>query len=265
MVIKTSGHTNSSHEVSFTVVTVCLNSRHTIARTIQSVLDQKTADVEYIVVDGGSADGTQEVVRAFGDSIDTFISEPDNGIADAFNKGISMSHGTIISLINSDDRLLPGALQQVRDYFIHNPESQVVHAEILLHHGDQLVKRVTPAGRWWYPWRLVLFNHPATFVKRSVYEVHGMFSTDFRIAMDIDIFTRWSTAGVKIDYMPTPLVAMHYGGVSDRHPFAGYKEAMTAFIRNGYPIVPVFFLYATKCLLHRVGKLHAALLAYLRN
>lgn len=83
--------------------------------------------------------------------------------------------------------------------------------------------------------------------------------------MDIDIFVRWVTLGVKIDYVPIPLVAMQYGGLSDRQPFKGYREAKDAFIRNGYPKVPVTILYATKCLLHRVGKLHAALLAYLRN
>lgn len=248
-----------------TIITVCLNSRSTIDQTIKSVLSQKQVGVEYIIIDGGSTDGTQEIVRSFGSGIDVFVSEPDGGIADGFNKGIALSSGAIIGLINSDDRLLPGSLQKVIKFFQSNTDSQVVHGDLLLYSGDRLVKQVTPAGRWWYPWRLVLFNHPATFVKKSVYDRYGLFLTKYRIAMDIDMFLRWVTAGVRIDYLSSPLVAMHYGGLSDRRPFEGYREAKRAFIENGFPVLPVSMLYACKCLLHRVGKFHAALLAYLRN
>ncbi|MHC1696713.1 MAG: glycosyltransferase family 2 protein [Geobacteraceae bacterium] len=247
------------------IITVCLNSKSTIELTIQSVLAQKRDDVEYIIIDGGSSDGTQEVVRSFGHGVDIFVSEQDEGIADGFNKGISLAHGKIIGLVNSDDRLLPGSIQKVIDFFQRNPDSQVVHADLLLYSGDRLVKRLTPSGRWWYPWRLALFNHPATFVRKSVYDLYGLFSTEYQIAMDVEIFLRWGTARVSIDYLPEPLVAMHYGGLSDRRPFEGYREAKRAFIENGYSILLVSLLYACKCLLHRVGKIHAALLAYLRN
>lgn len=247
------------------LITVCLNSRSTIERTIRSVLEQKQYGVEYIIIDGGSTDGTQEIVRSFGCGIDMFVSEPDRGIADGFNKGIALAHGSIIGLINSDDSLLPGALQKVLDFFQKNPGSQVVHADLLLYSGELLVKKITPAGRWWYPWRLVLFNHPATFVKRAVYETHGLFSVEYRIAMDVEIFLRWRAAGVRIDYLQEPLVVMHYGGVSNSRPFDGYRETRQAFIQHGFPVLPVWLLYAAKCLLHRIGAIHVALLAYLRN
>lgn len=250
---------------SISIITVCLNSKATIERTIQSVLAQKQDVVEYIIIDGGSSDGTQDVVRSYGSSVDIFVSEPDGGISEGFNKGISMAHGTIVGLVNSDDFLLPGSLQVILEYFQKNPGIQVVHGDLLLYSGDRLVKRVTPAGRWWYPWRLVLFNHPATFVRRNTYDIHGLFSSKYRIAMDIDIFLRWVAAGVMIDYLPVPLVAMHYGGLNDRNPFEGYREAKRAFIDNGFPALPVNLLYICKCLLHRIGKIHATLLAYLRN
>jgi len=247
------------------IITVCLNSRLTVERTIRSVLAQKEVGIEYIVIDGGSTDGTQEIVHSFGKSIDIFVSEPDKGISDGFNKGISLAKGAVVGLINSDDCLLPGSIQKVLDYFQSNPEGQVVHGDLLLYSGDLLVKRVAPAGRWWYPWRLVLFNHPATFVRKRVYDTVGLFSLDYRIAMDIEIFLRWLTAGIRIDYLPEPLVVMHYGGVSDTLPYEGYREARCAFIEHGYPVKPVWLLYIFKCLLHRIGKFHAALLAYLRN
>jgi glycosyltransferase involved in cell wall biosynthesis len=247
------------------IITICLNSRSTIERTIRSVLDQKHSGVEYIVIDGGSTDGTQDVVYSFGTAIDIFVSEPDKGISDGFNKGISLARGTIIGLINSDDRLLPGTIQKVLDFFQENPETQVVHGDLLLYSNNLLVKKVVPAGHWWEPWRLVLFNHPATFARKGVYDTFGPFSLDYRIAMDIDIFLRWLTAGVRIAYLPEPLVAMHYGGLSDARPYDGYREARRAFLTHGFPPLPVWFLYFSKCLLHRIGKIHAAVLAYLKN
>jgi len=247
------------------IITVCLNSKLTIERTIRSVLDQKHYGVEYVIIDGGSTDGTQEIVRNYGSEIDIFISEPDTGISDGFNKGVFLANGAIIGVVNSDDCLLPGSLQKVLEFFHKFPDVQVVHGDLLLYSGDLLVKNLTPAGRWWYPWRLVLFNHPATFVRKTVYDTYGLFSLEYSIAMDIDIFLRWLTAGVRIEYLPEPLVAMHYGGLSDRRPYDGYREARRAFIENGFPALPVRMLYICKCLLHRVGKIHAVLLAYLRN
>lgn len=247
------------------IITVCLNSHATIERTLRSVIEQKTSDTEYIVIDGGSIDGTQEIVSRFGGGVDLFVSEPDAGISDGFNKGISLANGSIIGLINSDDTLLPGTLQKVIEYFKCHPDVQVLHGDLLLYKGNLLVKRVVPANRWWYPWRLVLFNHPATFVRKSVYECYGHFSLGYRIAMDVEIFLRWLVSGVKMVYLPEPLVAMYYGGLSDRRPYDGYREARRAFIEHGYPFIPVWLLYVVKCLLHRIGKIHASFLAFLRN
>lgn len=257
-----------SHHASIpllTIITVCLNSSSTIERTLRSVIAQKSANVEYIVIDGASTDGTQDIVNRFAGGIDQFVSEPDKGISDAFNKGISLAKGSIVGLINSDDTLLPGSLQRVVDFFQNNPDVQVVHGDLLLYSGDLLVKKVVPAGRWWYPWRLVLFNHPSTFVRKSVYNSYGLFSLHYRIAMDVEIFLRWIVSGVRIGYLPEPLAVMHYGGTSDRHPYDGYREVRRAYLEYGYPAVPVWLLYAAKCLLHRVGKCHAAALAYLKR
>lgn len=248
-----------------TIVTICLNSKATIEKTINSVLEQKQTRIEYIIIDGGSIDGTQDIVKSYGDSIDVFISEPDRGISDGFNKGISFARGEIIGLLNSDDTLLPGSIDRILDYFKNNPDSQVVHGDLLLYSKDMFVKKVVPAGQWWYPWKLVLFNHPATFVKKDVYRMFGMFSHKYRIAMDIEIFLRWVRAGVRINYLPEPLVAMHYGGLSDVMPFKGYLEARNAFIEHNFPRIPVYLLYFIKCLLHRVGKFHAFLLSRIRN
>jgi glycosyltransferase involved in cell wall biosynthesis len=237
-------------DAAITIITVCRNSAVTIGRTIESVLAQKEPDVEYIVIDGASSDGTQQMVRSYGAAIDHFVSEPDLGIADAFNKGISLARGAIIALINADDALLDGALAAVRSYLEAHPEVSVVHGDVLLYHGEKYVKRLKPAGRWWYPWRLVLFNHPATFVRREVYRRHGPFLTGIAIAMDVEIFLRWMKQGVRICYLPEPLVGMRAGGVSGRQAKQGFLEVRRALIGHGFSPALAQLQYAGKCIVH---------------
>jgi glycosyltransferase involved in cell wall biosynthesis len=228
------------------IVTVCRNAEATIAGTIESVRDQQYPDLEYIIIDGASTDITPDIVRSFGSMINVFVSEPDSGIADAFNKGISRALGEIIGLINADDELLPGTLNKVGDFFSRHPDIDVVHGDVLLSRGQQVLKRVRPAGCWWYPWRLVLFNHPATFVRRSVYEQYGLFDASYRIAMDVEIFLRWMRKGINIAYLPDPLVAMQVGGLSGRLAFQGYREVKRALSANSFPALPANIQYIAR-------------------
>jgi len=238
--------------VSISIVTVCRNAAATIAGTIESVRSQRYPSLEYIVIDGASTDSTPDIVRAFGDMVDVFVSEPDSGIVEAFNKGISRASGEIIGLINADDELLPGSLDKVSAFFSGHPEIDVVHGDVLLCKGEQVLKRVQPAGCWWYPWRLVLFNHPATFVRRSLYEKFGLFDSSYRIAMDVEMFLRWQARGATIQYLPEALVSMKYGGVSNQCAEEGFREARQAFLRYGYSPLMVNLQLAGKLLINRM-------------
>lgn len=238
--------------VPITMITVCRNAADTIAGTIESVRSQQYPELEYIIVDGASTDSTPDIVRSFGSIIDVFVSEPDSGIVDAFNKGISRASGEIIGLINADDEMLPGTLNKVCDFFSRNPGIDVVHGDVLLSKGEQLLKRVRPSGRWWYPWRLVLFNHPATFVRRSVYEQYGLFDTSYRIAMDVEMFLRWLSHGVTIKYLPEAFVNMKCGGVSGQYAEEGFREARRAFLRYEFSPFMVNLQLACKLLVNRI-------------
>lgn len=228
------------------IVTVCRNAAATIAATIDSVISQKTGAVEYIVVDGASDDGTREIVESYGESIDRFVCEPDAGISDAFNKGIQFASGKIVGLINADDVLLPGVLQKVMTFFSRNPETAVIHGDVVLCSCGCTLKRIRPAGRWWYPWRLVLFNHPATFVRREVYERYGLFDTTYEIAMDVEIFLRWMRKGVRIAYLPEVMVAMQSGGASGRRALHGYREVRRALLVHRFPAIPATIQYVAR-------------------
>ena len=231
------------------VVTVCRNSAATIGKTIESVLVQKDAGVEYIAIDGASTDNTQDVIKSYGSNIDIWLSEPDKGIADAFNKGIALASGDIIGLINSDDALAPGALDKVRRFFEDHPNTDVLHGDILLLNGSRVVKRIKPPPRWWYPWRLVLFNHPATFVRHGVYTKYGLFDSSISIAMDAEIFLRWSKSGVKIDYFPEILAHMQAGGVSDRRAVEQFRQLRDSLVRYGFSPPLAYLQYWGKVIL----------------
>ena len=232
------------------IITVCRNSADSIYKTIESIISQSYNNLEYIIIDGDSTDGTQGIVKFFGNAIDIFVSEPDKGIADAFNKGIAMATGDIIGLINSDDVLLPGSLSRVATFFRENQHCDVVHGDVVLYDGNFFIKRLRPPKHWWYPWRLVFFNHPATFVRKSVYDKYGGYCLEYKVAMDVEIFLRWLRRGVEIDYIPECLVRMQAGGVSSQNGIIACKEAKKALIAHNFSRFLANIQYVCKIGLH---------------
>lgn len=226
-----------------TIVTICRNAEATLAHTIKSVSDQQFPQLEYVIIDGASTDFTVNIVNSFGKMIDVFVSEPDAGIADAFNKGIGLASGEIIGIINADDQLLPGTLAKVAQYFEEFPDIDVIHADILLYDGERFVKRISPPDRWWYPWRLVLFNHPATFVRRKVYEKFGGFDIRYKYTMDVELYLRWIRSGVAISYLNQPLVLMQAGGASGINTTQVFIEKRRALLTYGYSRLLVEFQF----------------------
>jgi glycosyltransferase involved in cell wall biosynthesis len=217
-----------------TMVTICRNAEATIVRTIKSVSNQQFQRLEYIVIDGASSDSTMDIVSSFDKIIDIVVSEPDDGIADAFNKGIGRASGDIIGFINADDQLLPGTLAKVAQLFEAFAELDVLHGDVLLYDGEEFIKQIAPAGRWWYPWRLVLFNHPATFVRRRAYERLGLFDTSYRYAMDDELYLRWVRNNIKIHYLSEPMVRMQTGGASGKNTTQVFIEKRRALLTHGY-------------------------------
>lgn len=198
------------------VVTVVWNAAATLPRTIASVREQRSAaELEYIVVDGGSTDGTLALIDT--DDVDLWISERDAGIYDAMNKGVALARGEIVVLINADDSLLPGALTAVCEWFAKRPECGVVYGDIILDAtGDRPSVRFRPPARLAVrDWHTIPIPHAATMVRRAVYERVGLFRTDLRLAGDYELLLRAFTAGERFEYLPQPLAAVGRGGRSD--------------------------------------------------
>ena len=161
------------------VITVVLNGEKHIKQCIESVVSQKTNDVEYIIVDGGSTDGTLEIIRSFEPLIDRIISEPDHGIADGFNKGIQLSTGDVIGFINADDWMEEGAVAHLLN---RTDQADIYYARMRVWMTE---KRSFVATADHNQLRIKMtLNHPSVFVNRSVYEVLGGFNAYYSVAMD---------------------------------------------------------------------------------
>jgi glycosyltransferase involved in cell wall biosynthesis len=204
------------------LITVCYNSEKTLQRTIQSVLEQDYPHIEYIIVDGGSTDGTKEIIKRYEDQIDDWVSEPDQGIYDAMNKGIQKATGDIIGIINSDD-FYPHeeVISQVVLAFQSN-KTDVIYGDLLyVDSSDQnSIKRVWNSGEYsnkklhqgWHP------PHPTLFVRKEIYESYGTFDLNYKIAADYEFMLRLLlNQEIRIFYVPKVFVHMSEGGVSNQN------------------------------------------------
>jgi glycosyltransferase involved in cell wall biosynthesis len=179
------------------IVTAVLNRARSIERTLASVREQEYPNVEHVVVDGGSTDGTLEILER-SEGI-RWISEPDEGLADAMNKGIAMATGDWIGWLNSDDYYLPGALNTVAEMAGSQPDARwIVGTCRIIGADDREIRTAITAYKNWllrhYSFRLYLTQNfvscPSTFVRKDAYEEAGPLDPRYRISMDYDVFLR---------------------------------------------------------------------------
>jgi len=199
------------------IITVVLNNKSYLEDCINSVLNQSYRNIEYIVIDGGSTDGTLDVIRKFEKYISKWISEPDLGIYDAMNKGITLATGDLIGILNSDDIYAEkGVIGYVASCFSNNAVA-TCYGDLVYIKGNDAEKYVRSwkAGDYsrdkfikgWMP------PHPTFFVRRHVYEQHGLFNLNFPLAADYELMLRFLYKyNVSTAYLPKVLVKMRTGG-----------------------------------------------------
>jgi len=246
--------------VKISIITVCYNSVATLEKTIQSVFSQTYNNIEYIVVDGGSKDGTLEIIKKYERIITHWISEPDQGLYDAMNKGIKMATGDVVGLINSDDLFCDNqAIEKIMNIFRNDPKLDSVYADLYYvsqNNTDTIVRRwVTGKQRkfkfGWHP------AHPTLYIKKDIYTKYGLFNLDFKLAADFEIMLRFlDKYKISTHYLDHALVKMRLGGATNQSLKNIYRqnvECIRAFRINGlkvnsiiYPIfriVPKFFQF----------------------
>ena len=240
------------------IITVCFNSAETIEDTLFSVAAQSYPEVEHIVVDGGSKDGTQGIVAHHGSCVTKFISEPDNGIYDAMNKGLDLASGHIIGFLNADDVYADNeVIAKVAD-IMSNGGLDALYGDAEFFHSDNPEYTVRRYSSQYFSHKRIAMGwmpaHPTLFLQRRVFERFGPFNTDYRIAGDFEFVARVFHADtLKYHYLPEVMVRMRTGGVSTggwRNTLLLNWEVLHACRENGIPtnLVLILSKYPAKLL-----------------
>lgn len=220
-----------------TIITPTFNSAETLEKSILSVLDQDYEELEYLFIDGGSTDGTLDLIEMYAEnrSFMHWLSETDEGIADAFNKGLTLATGDWIGILNSDDCYTPGALAAVSEVASNNPEADVIYGNMQrIDDKCQPLFMLKPGPLDSSIWHEMPLNHPATFVSRRTYEKVGGFDVNLKMAMDYDLVLRLFQGKCRFVYMDKVLACMRYGGASDENLLAVVKEVYKITTKQGY-------------------------------
>ena len=204
------------------ILTATYNSKRTLHNTLESVLSQTYTDYEHIIIDGDSKDGTLDLIKAYapkyGDRLKV-VSEPDQGIYDAMNKGIRMATGDVIGILNSDDFYTSDdALQVIADAFENN-DVDATYGDIHFVNDDDLSKRVRYYSSAVFRRSFMRFGlmpaHPSFYCKKAVYEKYGALDTSYKVAADFENLLRIIYVGnIKTKYIPKDFVTMRTGGAS---------------------------------------------------
>lgn len=222
----------------FSIVTCSFQQGKYLDATIRSVLDQNHSELEYIVIDGGSTDISNDVIKKYKDRLSWWISERDNGQTDALIKGFSNASGTFQSWLCSDDLLLPGALASVSQFFNAHPDIDVVYGNSLwIDEKGAFIRPKKEIPFFRFPF---LFDHnyipqPSTFWRRRLYDKVGGLDPNFNLAMDADLWERFSSK-TRIAHIPIYLSCMRYYPQQKTRSLKTQALLENADIRTRHPL-----------------------------
>jgi glycosyltransferase involved in cell wall biosynthesis len=210
----------------FSIITPSLNSAKFIEDAINSLFNQDYDNLEHIIIDGGSTDRTIHLLSNYPHL--KIISESDNGIYDAMNKGIKIAKGEIIGILNSDDWYEPNILKKVLNIFNSYPDVGVVHGDMLEWKNNKIYRknRFKSYQQYYCMW----VKHPTCFVRKAIYDQYGPFNIKYELQADYDLMLRFKKNGVQFYYMPSVLTNFRIGGYSSKN--WSLRESIEVRTRN---------------------------------
>ena len=209
--------------VKVSIITVVYNGDKTIEQTIKSVIKQKYNNIEYIIIDGASTDETCDIVKRYKDYIDVFVSEEDEGLYYAMNKGIQYATGEIIGILNSDDLYTEDAISKIVDCYEKN-DADIVYGNAMWF-DDSEERSMYSCHNIEELWYWMAIPHPATFIKKEIYKKYGLFNTQYALAADYDLVLRFFSKRVKFLHLDETLVYFRKGGLSAKKHSECIEEA----------------------------------------
>lgn len=244
------------------IITICYNRKATIAAAIQSVLNQDYPHIEYIVIDGNSNDGTQNIIEGYSNRITKYVSEPDKGMYDAINKGLQLATGDVIGLMHSDDTFYDdNVISKIVDAFKNSADTDGVYGNGIYVSNDEKerIVRNRIGGEFdieniksgWLP------LHPTVYLKKTIIEKYGNYNVDFKIASDTEFLLRYLFQHkIKMTYINEYVVKMRMGGLS-----TNYKRAIEV-LKEDYRIYKYHNLSPVRAVFFKKSK---ALMQYLKK
>lgn len=223
--LRTKGYYKKSYEDKplISIITVVYNGEKYLEKTIQSVLNQTYDNVEYIIIDGGSTDGTVDIIRKYENNIDYWVSERDKGISDAFNKGIMLAKGDIIGIINADDWYEKDAVQLVVRAFKSSAETQIVCGKMNFFDQTKSTLMESFPKRLWMGMSVA---HPTTFIKKEVYASIGLYDVNLKFAMDYAFLLKSYYQSIEIFALDHTIANMRSGGAANSNRLLTYNEVI---------------------------------------
>jgi glycosyltransferase involved in cell wall biosynthesis len=227
------------------IVTVSLNAAPTIERAIQSVLSQGYPGLEYLIVDGGSTDGTRQLIEEHLPSLAYYYTGPDRGISDAFNHGISRATGDLIGIVSADDFLPPGSLARAAHAWDEHGHPDVLSGSSLVLYPGEAKPRllVRPDEDFRRIWRRTPLKHSSMFVSRAAYQKLGGYDLRWHLAMDYELILRFFFRGARFAQVDEVLGAFQLGGVNEQLHKEARQEFRRISLEYGCPHIIADFWY----------------------
>lgn len=207
------------------IITVSYNADDTIEQTIKSVISQGYENTEYVIIDGASTDSTVDIIRKYEEYISYWISEPDDGVYDAMNKGLDRCTGDIVAFLNSDDYYLEKTLEYVAEYY-QNRNPDILCCDVMIEQDGELFPQKNPWKTC--PEKLregfMMYSHQGIFAKRECFLKYGKFDISYKITADYDWLLRVYNQNVRLEYSPNVVAIFRYGGISTTNPIVTAEE-----------------------------------------
>lgn len=230
---------NTMNEIpKISIITVTLNAEQHVESAIQSVCSQDYENIEYIIVDGASNDATLDIIDRYKMHIDGFISEPDHGISDAFNKGVRMATGDLVFLLSADDYLYSfETISKLSAVFSNNPNVDVIHGNVIMLDDEksyEVVSKPDPSLK------SALFGQPlkhgATFITKHAYDTYGLYDENCKYAMDYELVLRFIEKKARFCYINDNIAVIRCGGVNQRYRRKTLNECLSISVQFGAPV-----------------------------
>jgi glycosyltransferase involved in cell wall biosynthesis len=216
-----------------TIITATFNAVKDLEKSIESVLSQSYANIQYVIIDGASTDGTVEILNKYSTRISAWISEPDNGIYDAWNKGLKLAEGEWIIFLGADDVLVDNSIRTMVDYLVTNQliDYDIVSSRVQLLNGKgEEIKVIGKKWKWRDFKKYMTIAHVGAFHSKAFFNKYGNFDTEFKIAGDYELILRANNL-LNASFLDSVTIKMKIGGISSQL-FSSLSETYRAKIKN---------------------------------